>query len=154
MFDRERTIWIQQDNARTHVPPNDLEFQAAVAQTGLDIQIFYQPSNSPDMNILDLGLFSSLQSLTHRKSCRNIDELIKNVDKEYNDYNPKIQNRVFLSLQSCMVEVMKIDGGNRYNVPHMNKERLESLNILPKSLDCPFDLYERVLQIVTNQQQA
>lgn len=60
MFDRERTIWIQQDNARTHVPPNDLEFQAAVAQTGLDIQIFYQPSNSPDMNILDLGFFSSL----------------------------------------------------------------------------------------------
>lgn len=57
MNDRHRTIWIQQDNATSHVPPNDVDFQVAVAQTGLDIKIMYQPSNSPDMNVLDLGFF-------------------------------------------------------------------------------------------------
>lgn len=78
--DRARTIWIQQDNASSHVPPNDSQFQATVAQTGLDIKITYQPSNSPDMNVLDLGYFASLQSLTHKRACRNIDELIQNVE--------------------------------------------------------------------------
>jgi hypothetical protein len=57
MNDRHRTIWIQQDNATSHVPPNDVDFQVAVAQTSLDIKIMYQPSNSPDMNVLDLCFF-------------------------------------------------------------------------------------------------
>jgi DNA-binding phage protein len=51
---RHETIWIQQDNARTHVPADDLDFLLAVAQTGLDIRLMQQPPNSPDMNILDL----------------------------------------------------------------------------------------------------
>jgi hypothetical protein len=59
---RGETIWIQQDNARTHVPADDPDWVRAVAQTGLDIRLMHQPPNSPDMNILDLGFFASLQS--------------------------------------------------------------------------------------------
>jgi hypothetical protein len=151
--DRARTIWIQQDNASSHVPPNDSQFQTAVAQTGLDIKITYQPSNSPDMNVLDLGYFASLQSLTHRRACRNIDELIQNVETEYENYNPNTLRRVFLTLQSCMIEVMKERGGNRYKVPHMNKDRLEAMNMLPKTLECPREVYELVLQTLNNQGQ-
>jgi hypothetical protein len=33
-------------------------------------------------------------------------------------------NRVFLTLQGCFIEVMKLGGGNDYKIPHMNKERL------------------------------
>jgi len=51
------TIFIQQDNARTHVSPNDLAFLQAVAATGLDIRLMQQPPNSPYMNVLDLGFF-------------------------------------------------------------------------------------------------
>ena len=151
--DRARTIWIQQDNASSHVPPNDSQFQTVVAQTGLDIKIMYQPSNSPDMNVLDLGYFASLQSLTHRRAGRNIDELIQNVETEYEDYNPNTLRRVFLTLQSCMIEVMKERGGNRYKVPHMNKDRLEAMNMLPKTLECPREVYELVLQTLNNQGQ-
>jgi hypothetical protein len=59
---RGETIWIQQDNTRTHIDSNDEIFLHAVRQTGLDIRIFNQPSNSPDLNVLDLGFFAALQS--------------------------------------------------------------------------------------------
>ena len=50
-----QTIYIQQDNAPSHVPVNDKEFTVVVAQTELDIQLVNQPANSPDLNVLDLG---------------------------------------------------------------------------------------------------
>jgi hypothetical protein len=45
--DAGKTIWIQQDNARTHIPVDDEQFAQAVAQTGLDIRLINQPANSP-----------------------------------------------------------------------------------------------------------
>jgi hypothetical protein len=48
-----KTIWIQQDNAPSDVPANDPQFLAAVRE-GLDIRILNEPTNSPDMNCLDL----------------------------------------------------------------------------------------------------
>jgi len=144
------TIWIQQDNAPSHVRADDLEFAAAVAQTGLDIRIMNQPANSPDMNCLDLGFFASLQSLTDRTTSRNMDELIANVDNEYQNYNPVILNRIFLTLQGCMIEVMKDNGGNRYKIPHMNKPRLEAAGMLPKSLSCDREIVQKAIESLNN----
>jgi len=75
--DAGRTIWIQQDNAPSHVPVNDEQFAAAVAQTGMDIRIINQPPNSPDMNVLGLGFFISLQSLAYGTISVSIDELMR-----------------------------------------------------------------------------
>ena len=61
--DAGQTIYIQQDNAKPHILPDDQEFLEAVAKTGLDIRIIQQPPNSPHFNVLDLGFFNSLQSL-------------------------------------------------------------------------------------------
>jgi hypothetical protein len=148
--DRHKTIWIQQDNAPSHVPVDDAEFAAAVANTGLDIRLLNQPVNSPDLNCLDLGFFSSPQSLTDRISSRNMDDLIWNVTTEYENYNPVILNRVFLTLQSCMIQVLKDKGGNKYKIPHMNKERLEVQGMLPKALSCDRQLVERALELLSN----
>ena len=74
--DANKTIWIQQDNAKPHVPMDDMKFRLAVQETGLDIRLMNQPPNSPDLNVLDLGFFASLQSLTDKRIARNIDELI------------------------------------------------------------------------------
>jgi hypothetical protein len=102
------------------------------------------------MNCLDLGLFASLQSLTDRTTSRNIDELIQNVCMEYKNYNPIIVNRVFLTLQGCMIEVMKDNGGNRYKIPHMSKESLEAVDMLPKVLTCDNQLVQRALELLSN----
>jgi hypothetical protein len=85
--DAGKTIWIQQDNAPTHVLVNDEQFAHAVAQTGLDIRLMNQPANSPDMNVLDLGFFNSLQSLASTTNSSDMDELIANVEKAYWDYD-------------------------------------------------------------------
>ena len=71
---RGMPIYIQQDNAKTHIPVDDPEFVAAAQTGGWDIRLTCQPPNSPDLNILDLGFFAALQSLFHKLSpgiCRS-----------------------------------------------------------------------------------
>ena len=58
-------IFIQQDNARTHILPNDSIFNEVVVDTGLDIRLMQQPANSPDMKAFDVGFFSSVHSLSN-----------------------------------------------------------------------------------------
>ncbi|XP_074313896.1 uncharacterized protein LOC141649095 [Silene latifolia] len=70
--DSGKTIFIQQDNARTHISPNDQEFHRAATQNGFDIRLTCQPANSPDLNILDLGFFSAIQSLQQKKRQRRL----------------------------------------------------------------------------------
>ena len=69
---------------------------------------------------------------------------------EYENYNPIILNRVFLTLQGCIIEVMKDNGGNWYKIPHMSKERLEALDMLPKVLSCDSQLVQRALKLLSN----
>lgn len=91
--DRDKIIFIQQDNARTHVHPYDLAFLEVVVATGLDIRLMQQPANSPDMNVLDLGFFNSIQSLTDCGSPKTIEDLIHIVEEEFEDYDEAILNR-------------------------------------------------------------
>jgi hypothetical protein len=102
------------------------------------------------MNCPDLGFFASLQLLTDRTTSRDTDELIHNVIMEYENYNPIILNRVFLTLQGCMIEVMKDNGGNKYKIPRMSKERLEALDMLPKVFSCDSQLVQRAIELLSN----
>ena len=56
-------IYIQQDNAKTHIDVNDPAFVQAAQADGWDIRLTCQPPNSPDLNVLDLGFF--LQRFRH-----------------------------------------------------------------------------------------
>ncbi|XP_044374869.1 uncharacterized protein [Triticum aestivum] len=75
--DRWNTVYIQQDNARTHVLANDPIFAMEAAKGGWDIRIVNQPPNSPDCNILDLGWFASIQSMFHRKMPKTLPEIVQ-----------------------------------------------------------------------------
>ena len=118
-------VLIQQDNARARILPGDAKFAEAVATTGLDIRIILQPPNSLDMTALDLGYFTSLESLTDCRAPTTIEELIQGVQEEFDEYDAGKLNRIFLTLQTIMVEVMNYEGGNSYKIPHLRKERLE-----------------------------
>jgi hypothetical protein len=74
-----------------------------------------------------------------------MDGLIANVLKKFDEYNSTLIIRVFLTLQSCLIEVMKARGGNKYKIPHMNKARLEALGTLPRRLSCDAQLYHASL---------
>uniref|UniRef100_A0A8I6X937 Uncharacterized protein n=1 Tax=Hordeum vulgare subsp. vulgare TaxID=112509 RepID=A0A8I6X937_HORVV len=124
--DEGATIFIQQDNAKPHVLPNDVSFREAVEQTDLDIQLVQQPPNSPDFNVLDLCFHNSLQSLTDCRSPKNIRELVEGVEEEFENYEVDKLFRSFVTLQAVMVEVMKNKGGNNYNLPHLHKDRRQN----------------------------
>ncbi|KAM3218829.1 hypothetical protein P3L10_023360 [Capsicum annuum] len=84
--DLNSTIFIQQDNARTHIQPNDEEFCRAATQDGFDIRLMCQP-NSPDLNVLDLEFSRSIQSLQYRERLKSIDDLVAAVIKAYEDFS-------------------------------------------------------------------
>ncbi|XP_074337431.1 uncharacterized protein LOC141674619 [Apium graveolens] len=142
--DRNITITIQQDNARTHVDPNDEEFRLAVSRYGLNVQIRCQPPNYPDLNILDLGFFNAIQSLHQKDPARIVDDLVIAVKKAFDIYPSIKSNRIFLTLQQCMIQIMKYRGANNYKIPHMNMKALERKRKLPLQLRCTPKLIEDV----------
>ncbi|XP_021740858.1 uncharacterized protein LOC110707157 [Chenopodium quinoa] len=83
-----KNIVIQWDNARPHQVPNDAEFMTATTARGFNIQFVFQPAQSPDLNVLDLGLFRSIQYLQYQSFPNNLDELVTEVQESYEAFNP------------------------------------------------------------------
>lgn len=142
-------IFIQQDNAKTHIDVNDPAFVEAAQSDGWDIRMTCQPPNSPDLNVLDLGFFVAIQALFHKGTPNNIEQIVSKVEQAYIEYPIDRSNRIFLTQQACMMEVMKQNGGQYYDIPHMRKKALELQGTLPTSLECDIDLYNQALAFVS-----
>jgi hypothetical protein len=137
-------IYIQQDNAKPHLDPEDSRFVNAAQDSDFDMRLHCQPANSPDMNVLDLGFFNAIQSLQHQSAPKNIDKLIHVVDKAFEALESKKLNNVFLTLQQCMIATMKAGGNNEYKIPHMGKQSLQRAGALPLTLNIEPEVLERV----------
>lgn len=135
-----KNIFIQQDNAKPHIIDSDPDFRAAASADGFNIKLIQQPPNSPDTNINDLGFFNAIQSLQHRRVCRTIDDLVKAVQDAFHDLPAMTLNKVFLTLQCTLTEIMKHKGHNNFKTPHMGKDRLIREGTLPVCLDVPMEL--------------
>ncbi|KAL2935412.1 DNA ligase [Bienertia sinuspersici] len=119
--DLPKIVYIQADNAKPHGGADISEF---IQSHGDDEWTFHwtpQPANSPDLNILDLGFFRSIQSKYEKSMPSNIDKLIEEVGKAFDDLHPKTLSNVWMSLQYCMTEIMKCNGNIDYLLPHMEK---------------------------------
>ena len=66
----------------------------------------------------------------------SIEDIVLKVQQAFDEYPPERSNIIFLTLQSCMIEVLKQSGGNRYKVLHMQKAVRERLGDLPVALQC------------------
>ena len=141
-------MYIQQDKAKPHIDPNDEAWLAAVTASGINIQLKFQPPNSPDMNVLDLGHFRAIQWLQYKRAARDIDELFAAVHEYFAESSRKKLNNIFLSLQQCLIETMKVDGPKKYKLPHMEKDSLDHQDSLPLRLECPIEVYERARALV------
>ncbi|XP_057803150.1 uncharacterized protein LOC131018445 [Salvia miltiorrhiza] len=135
-----KTIFIQQDNARPHIQDSDPDFRAVASADGFDIHLVHQPPNSPDTNINDLGWFRAIQSLQTESVSTNVDGLVNAVINSFNELSPTTLNKVFLSLQSCMVEILKVKGRNSYKIPHLGNDALIRQDMLPLNLQVPSEL--------------
>ncbi|XP_026404205.1 uncharacterized protein LOC113299398 isoform X2 [Papaver somniferum] len=135
-FNNCKKIFIQQDNAKPHVHENDKKIMEAVRSYGLDIELLCQPPNSPDLNVLDLGFFSAISALHHTDAPTTVDEFIASVTRAFESFSVEHANNVFITLQSCMKEILRIKGGIHYKIPHMHKWRLIRDGQLPNVLEC------------------
>ncbi|XP_023760264.1 uncharacterized protein LOC111908693 [Lactuca sativa] len=90
-------IFIQQDNVKPHVDVNDSEFLEAASRDGFDIRLCFQPPNSPDLNVLDLGFFRAIQSLQEQEALRTIDELVDAVQTSFERMQSQQFNNVFFN---------------------------------------------------------
>lgn len=95
-----------------------------------------QPPNSTYLNVLDLGFFSTIQSLQQKQATKSMDELIEVVQKFYDVFSSKDSNKIFLTLRLCMIEIMKVKGSNKYKISHMKKNVLLNEVKLPTQLKC------------------
>ncbi|ETV79928.1 hypothetical protein H257_07131 [Aphanomyces astaci] len=116
-------VIIQQDNAKPHVPPSDPRIVAACTGGGWAMQVRFQPPNSPDLNVLDLGFFRALQTLQERNYSRNIDDIIAATVEAWQD-------------------VMRVESNNCYKIPHMKKAKLAAVGMLPEVVCVDRDLFD------------
>lgn len=68
----------------------------------------------------------------------------------YNNLPNKILDDAFISMQLCMNKILENYGGNRYNIPHINKDRLQQAGTYPdhiKVIDSAKDFFCCWLQI-------
>ncbi|XP_054808729.1 uncharacterized protein LOC129310844 [Prosopis cineraria] len=113
------TIFVEQDNAPCHIDNNDEDFCMAASDGGFDIRLISQPPNSPDLNILDLRYFRAIQSLQYQEAPKTIEDLVRAVENSFEVYTSKQLNRIFLTLQATMVDIMKDKGSNKYKPSHL-----------------------------------
>ena len=126
LFPRDTgTITIQLDGAGAHSIHNNDLIKRAFIDSGLDIRLMKQPAQSPDLNVLDLGYFTSIQGLQQKMECNTVDDLVENVLKSYEELEIRKLENIWITLQLVMLEIIKINGGNTYVLPHVNKSVLE-----------------------------
>ena len=137
-----RTIYVQQDGAKNHIHEDDKEFNNALMEQEIDMKLYTQTLNSPDVNLLDLGFFRAIQSFNDA-SPKNEEELIQLVQDAYENYPQHKLNQTWLTLQSCFNQIILHHGDNDYSIEHILKAKLEWQGQLPDVLDVvDDDVYE------------
>lgn len=112
------------------------------------MQLVHQPPNFPDTNVLDLGFFNVIQSLQHESACSTLDELVNVVKETFYNIPPSTLNKIFLSLQGCLIEILKVKGHNNSKLPHMGKDALIRIGQLPTHLEVDIDLVKEAINFL------
>ncbi|ETP39281.1 hypothetical protein F442_13242 [Phytophthora nicotianae P10297] len=144
-------IWVQQDNAKPHVLPDDPEVLVAGRAGGWSILFRNRPAQSPDLNVLDCGFFNAIQSLQSVTVPRTAEDLISEVERAFASTTTTTLNKTFLSVQLIVQSIMRHNGGNAFGLSHMQKDKLLRAGELPDSLSCDPALYRATLAKVVPQ---
>ncbi|ETV90435.1 hypothetical protein H310_14779 [Aphanomyces invadans] len=118
-----KRVVIQHDNATPHggITNEDL---ASVSTDGWTFVLRRQPPNSPDLNVLDLGFFASIQSLQYKLVSRSVDDVIRATLVAFELCDSESLAKVFLTLQAVMRLIVEHGGGNQYRLPHLRKDAM------------------------------
>ncbi|ETL32426.1 hypothetical protein L916_14999 [Phytophthora nicotianae] len=134
-------IKVQQDNAGPHVAEDNADILEAGIEHGWTIEMTCQPPRSPDMNVLDLGLFNAIQSVQYRYPTHNHQGLIAVVEDAFRSLPRTTIDKCFVTLQRVLKCVISCGGGNNYALPRVRKLYLNARsNVTPSSLPIPKEI--------------
>jgi len=121
---------VQQDGAGPHTGAATAELNRLGALDGWKIVVKTQPAQSPDLNILDLGLFSSMKSRSADLMMRatNIDTLVARIMETYSQYPHEVLDKVWAHQFDVWNEILRADGGNMYKAPHQGVGRFPTFD--------------------------
>ena len=88
----------------------------------LNIQLVKQPPQSPDLNVLDLGYFNSIQSLQQTKVCHEVEDLVSAVVSSYVELDNRKMVNVWMTWKLVMLEVIRVGEYNTYVLPHVKSQ--------------------------------
>ena len=118
---KNRVFTMIHDNASPHTGKgNDAYFASAGVYNRYRCKVECQPSNSPDLNILDLGLFRSLKArVDGAKNYRgDLNDMVKFIESEWLAYDVVTCERVWACLFANYRGVLANGGSNVYERPH------------------------------------
>ena len=98
-FNWPRVKKIQQDVAKSHIQPDDEEWQEFLHEMGWEekIELLTQPPNLLDTNVNDLAFYNSLQSGYYDYAPTNSFELIEFVKKAHADFSIEKLKQIWLT---------------------------------------------------------
>jgi hypothetical protein len=122
-------VRIQHDNASPHVGKgNDYYLSVAGGEHGWNIEFFNQPSQSPDLNVLDLCLFHSLQRGADeiRGFGKSLNEIHDSVMQHWQDYTAEKLERAFALVTEIKRCILLHGGDNQFKLPHSHIRRRQN----------------------------
>ena len=66
--------------------------------------------------------------------------------KSFETFSSTESNKIFLTLQACMIEIMKTKGSNKYKIPHIKKAVIQREGQLLTQMKCDPLLVEEVIK--------
>lgn len=142
-----RRLIIQHDGASPHHTQGNRDaFAAAGVLDGWQIRLVQQPANSPDLNILDLGFFASLQRrCEHLKmGAKTVAQLMLKVERAWHEYDWQSLDHAWKHLYDVWKCILDKDGGNQYKPPHGRRDRVPENDTSSVDLTLPLETYNRV----------
>ncbi|RHY22845.1 hypothetical protein DYB36_013416 [Aphanomyces astaci] len=128
-----------QDNTTPHRSITDAVLES-VSTDGWTFVMRIETPNSPDLNMLDLGLFAFIQSLQLKKVSRTVDEVIRYTLAAFDELSYEKLESVFLTFQAIMRLVLEHAGDNNYALRHLKKAALRRAGLLMSNVSCPVSL--------------
>ncbi|RHY14716.1 hypothetical protein DYB32_010824 [Aphanomyces invadans] len=134
-------IVVQHDNTTPHAVTIDPGVVAATVSNGRRFAFGEQAANIPDLSILDLGFFNSIQALQQKMPAYTVDDLIRNVENAFTKVPAVSLDVVFYALQSVMECILETGGSKKYKMQHIGKEAKRRRGELEESLTSSADTY-------------
>jgi hypothetical protein len=121
---RNGVVWVQMDNAKPHAKvADDPRVKQTIKELKRDIRLIYQPTQSPDLNVLDLALFHSFKKRALKLPSHNIEEVMRVMTDVYEKYPEENLERAFSSFQATMLRILEHGGSNKFDPPHWHAEQ-------------------------------